>query len=169
MVTYFVQCYWKNIIIIIILRHFFKKKKKWNSNFLHFALGMGPFNWPVDTAHLGLYWDYFDWEFINVLPLPALLSVSDKTGLLEFAKDLSALGFKLVASGGTAKAIRDAGLEVRYSSPCFFLAYFMAVFVWSNLGPNFDLFPISKSICRNDCPKFTIEGLKKETFFFYYI
>lgn len=43
----------------------------------------------------------------------ALLSVSDKTGLVEFASELSALGFRLVASGGTAKAIRDAGLEVR--------------------------------------------------------
>lgn len=42
----------------------------------------------------------------------ALLSVSDKTGLVEFASELSALGFRLVASGGTAKAIRDAGLEV---------------------------------------------------------
>lgn len=42
----------------------------------------------------------------------ALLSVSDKAGLIEFASELSALGFKLVASGGTAKAIRDAGLEV---------------------------------------------------------
>jgi len=38
--------------------------------------------------------------------------VSDKTGLLDFAKDLASLGFKLIASGGTAKAIRDAGLEV---------------------------------------------------------
>ncbi|KAH3704344.1 hypothetical protein DPMN_079400 [Dreissena polymorpha] len=42
----------------------------------------------------------------------ALLSVSDKTGLLEFAADLSVLGFKLVASGGTAKALREAGLQV---------------------------------------------------------
>ncbi|KAK3098772.1 hypothetical protein FSP39_022970 [Pinctada imbricata] len=43
----------------------------------------------------------------------ALLSVSDKTGLVDFAQKLSALGLKLVASGGTAKAIRDAGLAVR--------------------------------------------------------
>ncbi|KAH3704760.1 hypothetical protein DPMN_079821 [Dreissena polymorpha] len=42
----------------------------------------------------------------------ALLSVSDKTGLLEFATDLSVQGFKLVASGGTAKALREAGLQV---------------------------------------------------------
>ncbi len=42
----------------------------------------------------------------------ALLSVSDKTGLVEFAKELSDLGVELVASGGTAGAIRDAGLPV---------------------------------------------------------
>ncbi len=42
----------------------------------------------------------------------ALLSVSDKSGLVEFAKDLVALGVELVASGGTAGAIRDAGLPV---------------------------------------------------------
>uniref|UniRef100_A0A3P9BCM9 Bifunctional purine biosynthesis protein ATIC n=1 Tax=Maylandia zebra TaxID=106582 RepID=A0A3P9BCM9_9CICH len=44
---------------------------------------------------------------------PALLSVSDKTGLLDFAKRLVGVGLSLVASGGTAKALRDAGLAVR--------------------------------------------------------
>ncbi|KAK2853849.1 hypothetical protein Q5P01_006510 [Channa striata] len=43
----------------------------------------------------------------------ALLSVSDKTGLLDFAKRLLDVGLSLVASGGTAKALRDAGLAVR--------------------------------------------------------
>ncbi|XP_062972170.1 bifunctional purine biosynthesis protein ATIC isoform X1 [Elgaria multicarinata webbii] len=43
----------------------------------------------------------------------ALFSVSDKAGLVEFAKRLSSLGLALVASGGTAKALRDAGLNVR--------------------------------------------------------
>uniref|UniRef100_A0A7N8Y702 Bifunctional purine biosynthesis protein ATIC n=1 Tax=Mastacembelus armatus TaxID=205130 RepID=A0A7N8Y702_9TELE len=43
----------------------------------------------------------------------ALLSVSDKTGLLDFAKRLVGAGLSLVASGGTAKALRDAGLAVR--------------------------------------------------------
>jgi len=42
----------------------------------------------------------------------ALLSVSDKTGLVEFARELVALNVDLVASGGTAKALRDAGLDV---------------------------------------------------------
>lgn len=41
----------------------------------------------------------------------ALLSVSDKTGLVEFAKGLQSSGLKLVASGGTSKAIKDAGLS----------------------------------------------------------
>ena len=42
----------------------------------------------------------------------ALLSVSDKTGLVEFARGLAQLGIELVASGGTATALREAGLEV---------------------------------------------------------
>ncbi len=43
----------------------------------------------------------------------ALLSVSDKTGLAEFARRLSAAGIELISTGGTAAALRDAGLEVR--------------------------------------------------------
>ncbi|XP_044160692.1 bifunctional purine biosynthesis protein ATIC [Bufo gargarizans] len=43
----------------------------------------------------------------------ALFSVSDKAGLVEFAQRLSALGLSLVASGGTAQCLRDAGLTVR--------------------------------------------------------
>ncbi|XP_063173979.1 bifunctional purine biosynthesis protein ATIC [Candoia aspera] len=43
----------------------------------------------------------------------ALFSVSDKTGLVDFAKCLDSLGLALVASGGTAKALRVAGLNVR--------------------------------------------------------
>jgi phosphoribosylaminoimidazolecarboxamide formyltransferase/IMP cyclohydrolase len=42
----------------------------------------------------------------------ALLSVSDKTGLVDFARGLAGLDVELVASGGTATALRDAGLEV---------------------------------------------------------
>ena len=45
-------------------------------------------------------------------PLTALLSVSDKTGVLEFARELSALGIKLLSTGGTAKLLADAGLTV---------------------------------------------------------
>ena len=42
----------------------------------------------------------------------ALLSVSDKTGLLDFASGLAAQGVMLISTGGTAKALRDAGLTV---------------------------------------------------------
>jgi len=41
----------------------------------------------------------------------ALLSVSDKTGLVEFAQGLSSLGWKLVSTGGTLKTLKDAGLS----------------------------------------------------------
>ncbi|HEV2560531.1 MAG TPA: bifunctional phosphoribosylaminoimidazolecarboxamide formyltransferase/IMP cyclohydrolase [Rhizomicrobium sp.] len=42
----------------------------------------------------------------------ALLSVSDKTGLIDFARALAGRGVALISTGGTAKAIRDAGLAV---------------------------------------------------------
>jgi len=42
----------------------------------------------------------------------ALISVSDKSGLIDFAKALSERGVALISTGGTAKAIRDAGLAV---------------------------------------------------------
>jgi phosphoribosylaminoimidazolecarboxamide formyltransferase/IMP cyclohydrolase len=43
----------------------------------------------------------------------ALLSVSDKTGLIDFAKGLAGHGVMLISTGGTAKALRDAGLKVQ--------------------------------------------------------
>jgi phosphoribosylaminoimidazolecarboxamide formyltransferase / IMP cyclohydrolase len=43
----------------------------------------------------------------------ALLSVSDKTGLVEFARGLKELGIELVSTGGTARELASAGLEVR--------------------------------------------------------
>jgi phosphoribosylaminoimidazolecarboxamide formyltransferase/IMP cyclohydrolase len=43
----------------------------------------------------------------------ALLSVSDKTGIVDLAKGLAEHGVELVSTGGTAKALRDAGLGVR--------------------------------------------------------
>ncbi|WP_293173993.1 bifunctional phosphoribosylaminoimidazolecarboxamide formyltransferase/IMP cyclohydrolase [Oceanithermus sp.] len=42
----------------------------------------------------------------------ALLSVSDKRGLVEFARGLAELGFELVSTGGTARALEEAGLVV---------------------------------------------------------
>jgi len=43
----------------------------------------------------------------------ALLSVSDKTGLVAFARTLAAAGVELISTGGTARALRDAGLTVK--------------------------------------------------------
>ena len=42
----------------------------------------------------------------------ALLSVSDKTGLVPFATNLAAHGFEILSTGGTATTLRDAGLAV---------------------------------------------------------
>ncbi|MBL8486735.1 MAG: bifunctional phosphoribosylaminoimidazolecarboxamide formyltransferase/IMP cyclohydrolase [Rhodocyclaceae bacterium] len=42
----------------------------------------------------------------------ALISVSDKRGVVEFARALASLGVKLLSTGGTAKMLRDAGLSV---------------------------------------------------------
>src|SRR6266498_2184295 len=42
----------------------------------------------------------------------ALISVSDKKGVVEFAKELSAMGVEILSTGGTAKALRDAGVAV---------------------------------------------------------
>ena len=46
----------------------------------------------------------------------ALLSVSDKTGIVEFAKKLAGFRVELISTGGTASALRDAGLSVRQVS-----------------------------------------------------
>ena len=43
----------------------------------------------------------------------ALISVSDKTGLVEFARHLSSFGVRLLSTGGSARALRDAGLAVQ--------------------------------------------------------
>jgi phosphoribosylaminoimidazolecarboxamide formyltransferase / IMP cyclohydrolase len=43
----------------------------------------------------------------------AILSVTDKTGLVEFARQLSGLGIELISTGGTAKLLRDSGVAVK--------------------------------------------------------
>ena len=48
----------------------------------------------------------------NIAVKRALLSVSDKTGLLEFARALSARGVELISTGGTAKTLSEAGIPV---------------------------------------------------------
>ncbi len=43
----------------------------------------------------------------------ALVSVTDKTGVVDFARRLSGMGVELISTGGTAKALRDAGIAVK--------------------------------------------------------
>ena len=43
----------------------------------------------------------------------ALISVYDKTGLVDFARSLSGLGVEIVSTGGTAKLLRESGITVR--------------------------------------------------------
>ena len=43
----------------------------------------------------------------------ALISVSDKTGIVEFARELKGLGVEILSTGGTAKTLKDAGLSVK--------------------------------------------------------
>ena len=43
----------------------------------------------------------------------AILSVTDKTGLVDFARKLSALGVELISTGGTAKLLRDSQIKVK--------------------------------------------------------
>lgn len=60
----------------------------------------------------GLRAMYCEW-WGEMPSVSALFSVSDKTGLVEFARNLTSVGLNLIASGGTAKTLRDAGLAVR--------------------------------------------------------
>ena len=41
----------------------------------------------------------------------ALFSVSDKTGVVEFARELTALGWEIIATGGTQKMLEEAGIK----------------------------------------------------------
>lgn len=43
----------------------------------------------------------------------ALISVSDKTGIIDFASGLAALGYEILSTGGTLKAIQEAGIKAR--------------------------------------------------------
>ncbi len=52
-------------------------------------------------------------DFVRVNIQRALLSVSDKTGLVPLAQTLAAHGVELISTGGTAKTLRDAGLKVK--------------------------------------------------------
>ena len=46
----------------------------------------------------------------------ALISVSDKTGIVEFAKQLHSYGIEIISTGGTMKTLKEAGIPVQYVS-----------------------------------------------------
>ena len=43
----------------------------------------------------------------------ALISVSDKAGVADFAKELSHLGVEILSTGGTARVLREAGIKIK--------------------------------------------------------
>ena len=43
----------------------------------------------------------------------ALISVFDKTGIVDFAKRLASLGIEILSTGGTSKLLRESGIKVR--------------------------------------------------------
>src|ERR1044071_585961 len=43
----------------------------------------------------------------------ALISVSDKTGIVDFARELTNFNVEIISTGGTARTLRDAGISVR--------------------------------------------------------
>ena len=65
----------------------------------------------VSSCLAGPFWE-FTHRFMGKIQR-ALLSVSDKTGLIDFARVLVAAQVELISTGGTAKAIREAGLPVK--------------------------------------------------------
>src|SRR5687768_1849936 len=56
--------------------------------------------------------NYNDTDNNQLLMPRALLSVSNKEGLIEFARGLATLGWELISTGGTGRALREAGLPV---------------------------------------------------------
>ena len=70
-------------------------------------VGYGVGRWPAPARFISTP------RKTNVMPITrALLSVSDKTGLAAFAKELHDMGVELLSTGGTSAALRDAGLPV---------------------------------------------------------
>ncbi len=51
------------------------------------------------------------WQKFRGIDLRALISVSDKDGIVDFAKELEALGYEIISTGGTYKLLKDNGLK----------------------------------------------------------
>ena len=49
----------------------------------------------------------------NIAVRRALLSVWDKTGIIDFARGLKELGVEILSTGGTARALAEAGIEIK--------------------------------------------------------
>lgn len=83
-----------------------------------YSLRYGPIIWFCPHLHHGTT----NWSVISIESYPchlnycdtALLSVYDKTDLLDLAKGLHAAGVRLLGSGGTAKKIREAGIPIEH-------------------------------------------------------
>jgi len=56
------------------------------------------------------------WGYVVMNIKRVLISVSDKTGIIEFAKELTDRGIELISTGGTAKLLSDAGIQVKQVS-----------------------------------------------------
>jgi len=69
------------------------------------------FNKAVNPDRCFIFYNYFMNDLRTIKR--ALLSVSDKTNIAEFAKALTELGVEIISTGGTAQALRDAGINVR--------------------------------------------------------
>src|SRR5690606_38963051 len=66
---------------------------------------------PLPPSHRALRARY---SYTNIMPIQrALISVSDKTGVLDFARALAARGVQLLSTGGTAKMLAEGGLKVQ--------------------------------------------------------
>ena len=49
---------------------------------------------------------------MNIRIARALVSVSDKTGVVDFCRDLRSLGIEILSTGGTAKLLAESGIDV---------------------------------------------------------
>ena len=61
------------------------------------------------------------WRLEMIKVKRALISVSDKTGILEFAKELHKLGVEILSTGGTAKLFRENNIPVKEVSEHLFI------------------------------------------------
>jgi phosphoribosylaminoimidazolecarboxamide formyltransferase/IMP cyclohydrolase len=59
------------------------------------------------------YWNLFYKRGFMAKVRRAIISVSDKKGIVEFAKKLSSMGVEIISTGGTAKALKDSGVPVK--------------------------------------------------------